>query len=1046
MASTRYLPVNGALSAHNLDLFGNRPIYCANTDTYILVGDLPLLRLGKGRRILGTLEFALKTAEGFKPLYRCAEVGFSYQAGLVRWEITDPDLAGTISLTVAAPEGREAMLVELRGPAGSAVYWRYGGLQYYPGSWGIDPLVEPEWLTRTFVTEDCHNNTAVCRDGRFILRADGIWADAQPLQVVGSCSQHSYAVSVGSSPYIAGCLDLGEVPVVWGAYLAPADQPASKVPIDLSADLASAIARSRALASRVEAHTPEPALDAVLSAVVHEVDGAWYPPRTMHSTLTWNGPYLGWNNRYGNTLCGWHERMLDEVSYYTARMHTADDKQGFAADPARKMTVAAPDSRFYGLGHVDADQHMYNMQTQFFDQAIHAWYATGDEALLERLRPALELHTRWQDECFDPDGDGIYESCINSWPTDSVWYNGGGSVEETCYAWRSHCAAAEMAELAGDEACARHHREMLSRIREGFFRLLWITDRGHPGKYREQGGHRRLHPNPWLYGLFMPVDVGLLDAQQAVQALDYTRWALQNDHFEYGGRMVWMSNWVPSIWSVRELAAGENLQLAYAYFRAGMPADGLDVLMGTVLHTGYNGRSPARIASEAGSLLYRAVIDGLFGYQPDYPHKRVRLAPEFPPAWREASIKTPDVELEYHKDAQRITLRYQLHRPVEVEVLLPIYNQRVVGPGDGIIEPHFGRQILRLPQGYGDRGEVVVELDGKERVIAPLSLSAEPLAQLTLRAEGAITALDDPQGILTASELRDGIAHLQLAERSGQHMLFAQVGEGAARYWQVMRLDLAPTAAELAQRVAANPAVRPDARYQPLALDSILNADVRTIYRQQYLEPRPATTSVRIGTDGYSPWTFTFWENDPPVVKLDRIPELVGEDELLQSPRGVPFSWPRGAHNIAFTSLWENWPARVELTVGRAAEAVWLHLCGTTNPMQCGVPNARVVFHYADGVQQALDLVNPDNFWSLCPLSAQPTALGQGSNNDYNYSTDGFALPVEPPETLQLGENCRSVIAGYTLRPDVPLESISLMALSQEVVIGLMGVTLQLPE
>jgi len=51
-------------------------------------------------------------------------------------------------------------------------------------------------------------------------------------------------------------------------------------------------------------------------------------------------------------------------------------------------------------------------------------------------------------DCFDPDDDGLYESYINTLPTDSVWYNGGGSVEESSYAYSGHLAAMDMARLA----------------------------------------------------------------------------------------------------------------------------------------------------------------------------------------------------------------------------------------------------------------------------------------------------------------------------------------------------------------------------------------------------------------------------------------------------------------------------------------------------------------------------------------------------------------------------------------------------------------------
>jgi hypothetical protein len=47
------------------------------------------------------------------------------------------------------------------------------------------------------------------------------------------------------------------------------------------------------------------------------------------------------------------------------------------------------------------------------------------------LRVALELHAEWAAASFDGDGNGLFASYINTWPTDSQWYNGGETVEET---------------------------------------------------------------------------------------------------------------------------------------------------------------------------------------------------------------------------------------------------------------------------------------------------------------------------------------------------------------------------------------------------------------------------------------------------------------------------------------------------------------------------------------------------------------------------------------------------------------------------------------
>jgi hypothetical protein len=50
-------------------------------------------------------------------------------------------------------------------------------------------------------------------------------------------------------------------------------------------------------------------------------------------------------------------------------------------------------------------------------------------------------------------------------------------------------------------------------------------------------------------------------------------------------------------------------------------------------------------------------------------------------------------------------------------------------------------------------------------------------------------------------------------------------------------------------------------------------------------------------------------------------------------------------------------------------------------------------------------------------------------------------LPEKFPETVQLGENCKAMLLNLKLRPGVELKSVSLETLSQEVVVGLMGIT-----
>jgi hypothetical protein len=193
--------------------------------------------------------------------------------------------------------------------------------------------------------------------------------------------------------------------------------------------------------------------------------------------------------------------------------------------------------------------------------------------------------------------------------------------------------------------------------------------------------------------------------------------------------------------------------------------------------------------------------------------------------------------------------------------------------------------------------------------------------------------------------------------------------------------------------------------------------------------------SVRIGVDGFSPWTFAPWKINPPEIDLGNVPRMIDGARHIATPQGASFNAPAGDRNVAFTSLWDNWPARVTVPVGGAAEAAWLLVAGSTNPMQTRIANGVLRFRYKDGVSEELELVPPLNFWSLCDLGGR----------DYMYDRDGFCLPKEPPPMVQLGSNCRAMVLSWRLRPGVALESIALEALSQEVVIGLMGVSLMNP-
>jgi hypothetical protein len=1061
--------------------FFNRPLYIANTNAFVLAGDRPALRFGSGETLHGTLFFGVVRGKKSRWLHAATEQTLEYRAAHARWVLRDRAFAGlTLTLDAVASEREVGFAVKVTAVgarAGDRLVWVFGGARMWPDkplNWELDPHREPPLIPVWFDPALCAGNEAGVEAGGFSLAPAGT-----PACVTRGCCDATGAVAVrdaaqlespaallasaaAGQPVLAGETDLAAQPEVhWnfvrverGSAVAPQGTPVEA--------FAAGLARSAALTGRIVVETPEPRLNAAAAVLPAAIDGAWYPPLFRHGAMLWNVRYPGWRTVFGGTVLGWHERVKAQAEFYLGHQVTSSEKRSLAADPTVQLTIPAKDSRFYGRGRILEDQGIYNMQSQFFDQLIHAWRWTGDAELEALLRPALELHLKWLSECFDPDGDGLYESFINVWPTDSVWYAGGGATEETSYAFRAHAAAQDLARRAGDAAAAKRHAKQLARIRGAFRKKLWIAAKGRAGLYQEQATPQRLHEDAWLYSIFLPIDAGLVSTEQAAESLLYTERSLQNDSMPCGGRMVWTSNFVPAIWSVRERWPGDNHHLALAYFQAGLAEDGWEIFRGSLLHTAFDHLVPGDFGAPAGGtdfgdsthMAARTLVEGLFGCAPDRAHGVVRLTPQLPAAWEHASLRTPDVTLRYARRGPVTKLAVELPEPARLEIRLPVCARGIAGvtvngrPARWTAEPGFGRTFVRVALPATREATIEVKVKQPAAVFGPVKVAGNTGGKVVLRAKaGVIRAFSDPQGVLAGAAVRRGAVAGRLTANAGAHTVIARVQCGELPQLRRFHVQISDPAAEkvaTAKNIDRAPA---RANWQCVDLAPALNGDIRTIYSQQYLSPRPATMSARIGTDGYTPWTFPYWNSFPPVIKLDGVPALLEgtAGDRLRTPQGVPFAWPGEARNIAFTSRWDNWPDKVTVPVDCAGDAVWFLVCGSTNPMQGHIANAVLRLRYARGAEDALELVPPFNYWNLSPIRPVITAPGQGSRFDYTAETDAFCVPKPWPQTVQLGENCRAMLLGRRLRRGAALRSVTLETLSAEVVVGLMGVTVMNP-
>jgi hypothetical protein len=166
-------------------------------------------------------------------------------------------------------------------------------------------------------------------------------------------------------------------------------------------------------------------------------------------------------------------------------------------------------------------------------------------------------------------------------------------------------------------------------------------------------------------------------------------------------------------------------------------------------------------------------------------------------------------------------------------------------------------------------------------------------------------------------------------------------------------------------------------------------------------------------------------------------------------PNGVPFQTPTNADakNVIFTSQWDNHPHEVSMPLGGKARHAFLLMAGSSNPMQSRFYNGEVLVTYSDGSTERLALHNPTTWWPI----------------DQDYFIDDYAFrrpePIPPRVDLKTGRarlldvatfkgqgrkvpGGAATVLNLPLRPDKELKSLTVRTLANEVIIGLMAVTL----
>lgn len=841
----------------------------------------------------------------------------------------------------------------------------------------------------------------------------------------------------------------------------------------------------REVASRLRIETPDPFFNTLGGTLSAAADGIWDGEVWLHGAIGWRMPLSGWRAAYTGDVLGWHDRARTHFNAYADSQvtdvpntlpHPAQDSALHLARSVKQWGTPQYSNGYICRNpHRNNQMHHYDMNLCYIDELLWHFNWTGDLAYVRQMWPVITRHLAWEKRNYDPDNDGLYDAYACIWASDALYYNSGAVTHSSAYNYRAHKMAALLAEKLGEDP--RPYQAEADKILQALNARLWLPEKGHWAEYQDFMGHKRVHESAALWTIYHAIDSETADPFQAYQATRYVDTSIPHIPVQATGlkdegyATLATTNWLPYSWSVNNVAFAEVMHTALAYFQAGRNETGYTLLKSSILDGMYLGDSPGNIGQisfydaargecyrdfgDPIGVASRALVQGLFGILPNALNGQMLLRPGFPAAWNHASVATSDLNYRFERQGHTDTYCIEQHfqQPLALTLQVNATHEKIkkvtvnnVPVAWDTTPAANGYPNVLIRATAAPHTSIVIEWEGQAlQRLAPEERSVLPQesTSFSLPKGVSIVQVYDPQGIVAAHTSEGTRLQVQWKGTSGHHTFFVQTHQGDMQWWQPINVQLqAP-----AQPVYKDFADIQPAACRPVVFDQQLNASVTDIYQNQYLSPRSPYTTLQLPTQGIGEWCHPLLTA---TIDDSGLRSLVQQDTFVSS-LGIPFRLKAQGNNILFTSLWDNYPDSASVPLSGKASHAYLLLAGSTNHMQCHLANGVIRIHYTDGTYSETALVNPDNW---CPIE-----------QDFYVDQQAFTVPEPRPYRLHFqtgkvsrnlgkalgisGVYGREIVGGAGVLLDLPLDAhkelkcLTLETLSNDVVIGLMGITLQ---
>lgn len=716
------------------------------------------------------------------------------------------------------------------------------------------------------------------------------------------------------------------------------------------------------------------------------------------------------------------------------------------------------------------------MNLCYIDELLWHFNWTGDLDYARQMWPVITRHLAWEKLNYDPDNDGLYDAYACIWASDALYYNSGAVTHSSAYNYRANKMVAEIARKIGENP--EPYQKEADRILAGMNKRLWLSDKGHWAEYQDFMGHKRLHESAGVWTIYHALDSETANPFQAYQATRYVD--TQIPHIPVEGKglkdegyaTISTTNWLPYSWSINNVAFAEVMHTALAYFQAGRSDEGYKLLKSSVLDGMYLGDSPGNFGQisfydaargecyrdfgDPVGVASRVMIQGVYGILPDLMNDKLVIRPGFPSDWKEASLTTPDVTYRFsrEKDTDTYQIIQRFGKPLEIGLRIKAVREKVASievngkKADwSLVDAASGSPELLVVAPETENAEITIRWKGKPlQTLVAGELNVDAGGQISLCAPQGIQLCEiyDPQGISASTTIERNSYSTNINKGvEGHHTFFVRTRQGDMDWWQPVNVFIqSPYVAAREDFSEVNTSA-----CRMIDMDKYLNDSVTSIFREQYFSPRSPYTTLQLPVQGIGEWCHPLLSAS---IDDSGLRNLV-RDNRFNTSLGVPFRLMKEGNNIAFTSLWDNYPDSICIPLAGKASHAYLLLAGSTNHMQCHIANGVLKVRYTDGTYTELTLTNPDNW---CPIE-----------QDFYVDGKAFTVPEPRPYRLHLKtgkvsrdlgkelgitgvygreiEGGAGVLLDMSLDPEKTLESLTLETIANDVVIGLMGVTLQ---